>query len=466
MKLTKIIATIGPVSDSEEKIADLIKTGVNVFRFNFKHNSVEWHSERIERVIKVAAKLGTTIGVLIDLQGPELRVNMPFEQIEFAKDEKLIFGEEVFTTKEKGFSISHSQIISHLVPGQRLLAQDGQLEFKVVKEGLKTWAQSLTDGVLKNRKNFNIPGADFPFPVLIDRDFDGLKLAALHAIDYIALSFVRSAEDIKIVKAEMKKYGINAQLIAKIEAQKALKHLDEIIAVADVVMVARGDLGVEIPLCEVPFYQKVIIKKCLEKGIPVITATQMLESMIDKPYPTRAEVSDIANACYDLSDAVMLSGESATGLYPKEAVAIMNQTVSFNETKFIRDNRLSFAYPVVNQEARLADAAYNYYLLSLPIKEKVVAFVILTNEIRVVRLLNRYRPKIPVFVLTSDKKVAEGLTIDHGVYGLFHNHETGKIDDETIITLIRKNITIEKNDKIILMTSEVKKDVIDSIKII
>lgn len=335
-KLTKIVATIGPSCDSEKQIEALINAGVNVFRFNFKHNILEWHNDRIQRVNIVSEKMGMTIGTLIDLQGPEIRINMSSDQIILRDDDLLSFGEG------KDLSISHPQIIRHLTIGQKISADSGSFSFTVEKKGNKTYLRSHSKGILKNRKALNIPGADFPFPVLVDRDFEGLKVAARNEIDFVALSFVRTADDIRIIRSKMKKYNVSAKLIAKIETEKSLKNLDEIIDISDGIMVARGDLGVELPLEEVPYYQKIIIKKSIKKGIPVITATQMLESMIEKPFPTRAEVSDIANATYDLTDAVMLSGETATGAYPIEAVKVMNKTLAFNELKNMVDSRKRF----------------------------------------------------------------------------------------------------------------------------
>lgn len=414
-KLTKIVATIGPSSDSEEMIEKLINAGVNIFRFNFKHNTVEWHNDRIARVNQVAKKMGVTVGTLIDLQGPEIRILMPQEQIELKKDDLLIFGEEAFSSKEKGISITHPQIIQHLKTGQKLLADDGTLPFFVEKVGSKTYLKCGTNGVLKNRKSLVIPGADFPFPVLVDRDFDGLKLVQKNEIDFIALSFVRSAQDLKTVKKEMQKNKIKAKLIAKIETRKALNDLDNIIVNCDGIMVARGDLGVELPIEEVPYYQKIIIKKSLEQGIPVITATQMLQSMVDNPYPTRAEVSDVANATYDLTDAVMLSGETASGKHPLEAVDMMRKTAIFNEVKFSTDTRIKYSFKKDGNTSLICESAYNLYLAMSKNKEKLVGFIVFTKTGKTARLLSNYRPILPIYAITGDKKTCDSLSINFAV---------------------------------------------------
>ncbi len=458
-KLTKIIATIGPATDSPEMIEALINAGVNIFRFNFKHNTVEWHNERIERVNAVAKKMGVNVGTLIDLQGPEIRINMPGDQIEIKKNEKLIFGEEAFTGKpgaKKGFSISHPDIIPHIKNGQHIVADDGAFRFTFERIGSKSYLIPHNGGIMKQRKSLNIPGADFPFPVLVDRDFDGLELAAKNEIDFVALSFVRTASDLQVVRREMNKYKVKGMLVAKIETQKAIDHLDDIVKHADALMVARGDLGVELPIEQVPYYQKLLIKKCIEHNIPVITATQMLQSMVDSPFPTRAEISDVGNATYDFTDAVMLSGETATGSYPLQTVEIMAKTAAFNESKFLDDIRLRFNYSMNKQEEIIADAAYNVYLKS-GMSEKVQAFIVFTQSGKTARLVSRYRPQVPVFVFTPSSNVADSLSISFGAYPFVVNSPEKKgslVDTNELlraVELLKKKKMLEPGKKVIIL---------------
>ncbi len=431
-KLTKIIATIGPVSDSQETIEELILAGVNVFRFNFKHSDVEWHNERIERVVAVAAKLGMPVGTLIDLQGPEIRINMPVEELEVAEGESLWFGKVVFEdASKKGLSISHPDIIPHLKDGQKILADDGAFEFKVSKKGEECFLVSETAGVLKVRKSMNIPGADFPFPVLIDRDFEGLKLAAKNNVDFVALSFVRTADDLRVVREEMKKNGVGGRLVAKIETEKAIANLEEIVAESDAVMVARGDLGVEMPIERIPYYQKLIIKKCIEAGKPVITATQMLESMIENRYPTRAEVSDIGNATYDFTDAVMLSGETATGKHAVGAVRVMAKTVAFNEGQFLEDTRAWFDFKLTDTEAVVCNSAYNLYLEMRKLGDKVAGFIVFTESGRTARLLSNFRPKVPICAFCPDRETAESLLLNFGVFPVIQGKKYERLKEVT-----------------------------------
>ncbi len=455
-KLTKIVITIGPSCDSPKMIKTLIDLGVDIFRFNFKHNTIEWHDEKIKRVNQVAKQIKTPIGTLIDLQGPEIRINMPYEKISIKKNELILFGEEVFAKKEKGFSISHSQIIPNLKIGQKVFADDGRFIFIIENSGNKTYLRAKTSGILKNHKNLNIPGANFPFPVLVDRDFEGLRLAQRYEIDYVALSFVRSATDIKIAKKEMKKYRVNAKIIAKIETKKALDNLDGIIEESDGVMVARGDLGVEMPIERVPYYQKQIIQKCIRKGIPVITATQMLQSMVENPMPTRAEVSDVANAAYDYTDAVMLSAETSVGKYPKEVVEIMKKTLVFNENKNFIDSRRRFDFKLKDKEAVLCDTAYGLYIEEQNQKNNVSGFLVFTHTGRTARLISRYHPLVPIFAFTPNQSVSESLNINFGVFSfpyelISKKGEVVKIDIQKAVKFLLKRNWIKKGKTLIVL---------------
>ncbi len=431
-KLTKIVATIGPASDSEEMIEKLIIAGVNIFRFNLKHNTIDWHMDRMKRVKKIASRLRKPIGILFDLQGPALRVNMPASDISFKKGEFLAFGERVFKTKEKGFSITYPEIIKYISNGQKILADDGTLVFYLQKKGDQYYLKPETSGILKNQKSINIPGAQFPLPVLTKRDYEGLALAAKEGVDIVALSFVRSAKDIEDVRKVLKKYQIKATINSKIETRTGIDNIDEIVSETDSIMIGRGDLGVELPIEEVPYQQKKIIEKCLAKGKPVITATQMLQSMITSPVPTRAEVSDIANAVYDYTDAVMLSAESATGSYPLAAVEVMAKTAELNEKRFFKDIRRVFRFELKDQEEMIADAAYGLYTPQLPHISNISGFLVFTHSGRTARLIARYHPKVPIFAFVPNEQVRGDLTLSFGVYPFSRKELTEKIE-------VRKN---------------------------
>lgn len=430
MKLTKIVATIGPSSESEVMIEKLILAGVDVFRFNFKHNEISWHSRMIERVNNVAKKLGKPTATLIDLQGPEVRLYLKNkDKIALKKDQLLKIGEEIY--------FSHSQIVEKLKEKQKILIDDGHFVFEVMKKEGDFYLKSEQNGLLKNRKTANFPHLDLDFPSLIERDFEGLKLAALHKIDFIALSFVRSEKDIFDLKKEMKKYKVNSKIIAKIETKKAIDNLDEILKEVDGVMVARGDMAVEISWEVVPYYQKMIIKKAREMGKFVITATQMLESMIENPTPTRAEISDIANACFDGTDAVMLSAESASGKYPVEAVSMMKKTLEFNEKFFSEENSKMTDTSKFNWTQIVCQAAFKMYQYLKKERENFGGFLVLTETGNTAITLSRFHPDVAVFAVTPYPQVAKFLSICFGVFPfVFPLEKKGKISQEEVDKII------------------------------
>jgi len=456
-KLTKIIATIGPVSESEEIIESFIKAGVNVIRFNLKHSSLEWHRERIIRVKKVAEKLNSPLGLLLDLQGPELRMAMPFDQLDLKKGERMLLSESIFKTNKKGFSLTEPKAIDHLIHGQKILVDDGLFVFRIERKNSEVYVISESEGILKSNKTINILDLDFDFPVLHARDINGLKLAKETNVSYIALSFVRDGEDLKTLRKEMKKINLNAKIVAKIETRKAIKNIDEIIKETDIVMIARGDMGVEMPMEEVPYYQKLIIKKCMENGTPVITATQMLESMTQKHIPTRAETSDVANAIYDFTDATMLSGETASGKYPLEAVKTMEKIANFTENKNrVKDIRNFFNYNLDDNSQMICDSAFNLHKVLESKNEDIKGFIVFTQTGKTVRMLARYRSHIPIFAFCPDGNVAKSLAVSFGVIPIVQGSLQSKAeiireDLEKAMKYLNVKSLAKKGDKFIAM---------------
>ncbi len=439
-KLTKIIATIGPATEAPEKIEELITSGVNVIRFNFKHSDLEWHKVRIERVKNVAKKLNASVATLLDLQGPEIRLSLPFDKIDLEIGEKILVS-KALGIKEKGISFTPPDIISSLKDGQRVSADDGLFEFVVRIENDKTYLESQSFGTLLNKKTINIANLDFDFPVIHNGDRLGLKLAKDLEVDFIALSFVRNAGDIKTLRQEMKKINLNSKIIAKIETPKAILDIDNIINASDAIMIARGDLGVELSLEEVPFFQKQIIRNCIQKGIPVITATQMLESMTQRPIPTRAEVSDVANAVYDFTDAVMLSGETANGKYPIAAVSIMGKVVSYSENKNrVSDIRNVFSYELLDVSQMVCDSAFNLYKVLKIRKETVKGFLVFTESGKTARMLARYRPHVPIFAFCPKEDLVRKLSLSFGVSPIFQK----SLDEKSEITKADIQKALEK----------------------
>lgn len=412
MKLTKIVATLGPASETEETIKKLIESGVNVFRFNTKHGTVDWHEERIKRVQKIADELNKSIGVLLDLQGPEIRLETKNKQaIEVRVGQRLRIVPH-FLAEEDQICIPHQLVFETLKDGDQILIDDGSVELKVV-EANKDFliAEVVDDGVIGHRKGVNLPGVDIDLPSLIEDDLVKLDMAATNKIDFVALSFCRTREDIKILREQMDKRGIKARIVAKIESKKALDNLNDLIDEADVIMVARGDLGVEVPIERLAHIQKQMIRKCRLANKPVITATQMLQSMIDSPTPTRAEATDIANAVLDGTDAIMLSGETASGKFPVRAVAAMAKIAKYNEE--IREKtKLKF------EPESDADLIVGSVLDLLNQKITKIKFILVfTNSGRTARSISRLRPKVPILAVTKDQKTVEELTMSYAVEG-------------------------------------------------
>lgn len=456
MKLTKIIATIGPATLEGDILERVMLAGVDICRLNFKHGTVEWHSEAVETIRKVAKKLNKTMGILLDLQGPEIRMKINGDSISFEKGVPLEFNHKKYLEGQNAISCSHPQIVDELKDGQVIYVDDGTFEFTFARKSGQTFLMPKSTGILGSNKTMNLPGSHLNVSSLVEKDYHGLTIASEKRIDYIALSFVRTSKDIKEVRDEMSKYKVNADLISKIECKEAIDNLDEIINLSDGIMVARGDLGVELPYFEIPYLQKLMIKKCIEANKPVITATQMLSSMVDSEHATRAEVSDVANASYDLTDAVMLSNESASGKFPVQSVEVMRHCVVHNERKFSFDLRTMMNINPADNESKICEMAYNLYLSLQGDKKPAGCFLAFTRSGRTPRLISRYRPQWPIFALTEDKQVREKLTMNFGVYPIFYNRsselkEVTKSDLQEAVAFLVKHKFIQKGDPVIIL---------------
>ena len=463
-KKTKIVATIGPVSESEEKIKKMILAGVDCFRFNMKHGEMSWHEETMKRIRKVSKHLKRTVAILMDLQGPEIRTGkIVGGKMKLKKGERVWFtGDQEIADKsdKKMIVIDKVEVLEQLKKGNKVLMDDGFLSFKVVGKShlrgvIGVEAKVFKGGVLTSRKGVNVPGMYLDIPVLVERDFECLSVSNKEDVDWVALSFVGTAKDIHVLRKELKKRDIKAGVIAKVERADALKNLDEIIDAADGVMVARGDLGVEIPLHEVPYWQKEMIRRCREKAKPVITATQMLQSMIDNPTPTRAEVSDVANAVYDGTDAVMLSGETASGKYPVEAVKVMSEESSFTESK-VEYSSVELIKKEMGQTAAMVIAANELIECGYRGVCDLSAVVVLTETGKSARYLSRLRPKLPVIGVTSDKKVRDMMKLYWGVRPYYYPFKRqSEMSVGKILEFLKESGEIKKGQNVVMIYGEV-----------
>ena len=415
MRRTKIICTLGPAVDDEELIRTLIRTGMDAARFNFSHGSHPEHLERLNMLKSVRDAMGRPVATILDTKGPEIRIKS-FE----AKTVTLEPGDTFTLTTEdvvgnQGWvSVTYPQLHEEVAPGQEILIDDGLVAIRVDRiEGTRIICTVENGGTLSANKSINIPGVHIQLPALTEKDIDDIRFGVENDFDFIAASFVRRAADVEAVRAVLHDCGgDDVKIIAKIENQEGVDNLDDILEAADGIMVARGDLGVEIPAARVPILQKQMIRKGLQAGKPVITATQMLDSMMRNPRPTRAEVSDVANAVYDGTGSVMLSGETAGGKYPVEALQAMVGIVT--ETEGAIDYWKQFQKQRILTSSDLNDAiTHTCCLTAMDLEAK--AILAATNSGRSARMICRFRPACHIAALTMHEKVRRQLNISWGV---------------------------------------------------
>ncbi|MAJ51609.1 MAG: pyruvate kinase [Flammeovirgaceae bacterium] len=439
----KIIATVGPTSREKKILIELIKAGADVFRLNFSHGTHQDHQKTIDVVREINVELGTHIALLQDLQGPKIRVNqIENGGVEIAEGQALIITtDEILGTKEK-VSTSYKLLANDVNVGDSILIDDGNLEVKVTSvQGEDVHTEVIYGGILKSRKGINLPNTVVSAPSLTEKDYADLEFGLGQNLDWVALSFVRKASDIIELRKMMEVGGGYTKIIAKVEKPEALENIDEIIAATDGVMIARGDLGVEIPGEQVPIWQKKIIEKCNQTGKPVIVATQMMESMVDNPRPTRAETNDVANAILDGTDAVMLSAESASGKYPIEAVRAMANTIA----------NIEYAGNAFYNKTNDFDNSDNDYKLSDMLIKSACALVEDSESKAIVAMsksgysgyrVAMYRPNCSIFLVTNNRALLTQMNLVWGVKGLFYDKETSINDTlgDIEAILLEKNL--------------------------
>lgn len=413
MKKTKIVCTIGPKTENKEVLKQLLEAGMNVMRLNFSHGDYEEHGRRISNLREVMAETGMRAAILLDTKGPEIRTI----KLEGGNDVSLVAGQEfTFTTdrtvigNNKIVAVTYEGFASDLKAGDTVLVDDGLIAMEVKEvSGSEVKCIVKNNGDLGENKGINLPNVSVNLPALAEKDINDLKFGCEQGIDFVAASFIRKADDVLAVRKVLcENGGENVKIISKIENQEGLNNFDEILEVTDGVMVARGDLGVEIPVEEVPFAQKMMIEKCNEAGKPVITATQMLDSMIKNPRPTRAEANDVANAIIDGTDAVMLSGETAKGKYPVEAVKVMARIAEKTDPLIYTNVEFD------NEEATITEAvAKGTVDVAEALEAKLI--VVGTGTGRAAKSLRKYFPTARILALTNSQTTANQLLLSRGV---------------------------------------------------
>ena len=440
MRKTKIICTLGPAVDNAELIRALVENGMDAARFNFSHGSHTEHLERLNRLKAIRDALGRPVATILDTKGPEIRIrDFQEKSITLEAGDSFTLTTEEIAGNRSMVSVTYPNLHEELASGQQILIDDGLVAIRVERiEGRRLICTVENGGTLSANKSINIPGVPIQLPALTEKDVDDIRFGVKNDFDFIAASFVRRAADVEAVRSVLHECGgDNVRVIAKIENQEGVDNLDEILAAADGVMVARGDLGVEIPAARVPVLQKEIIRKGRMLGKPVITATQMLDSMMRNPRPTRAEVSDIANAVYDGTSCVMLSGETAGGKYPIEALCTIAEIVAEAE------KAIGYWHQFENQPAPAAaninDAiTHTCCLTARDLNAKTILTA--TASGHSARMISRFRPACPIAALTMQEKVRRQLNIDWGVIPFL----TGEVNSTDRIFSLTADVALKE----------------------
>lgn len=411
MRKTKIICTIGPATEKPETIRQLIAHGADIFRLNMSHAKPDWVRMIVPRIRQLAAELGRPVGILMDTQGPAIRTGAVKTPLKLNKGDTLEFtvlGAK--PSKEKSVSVNYDKFARDVSVGDAILVDNGLIKLKAVeKKKNRVICKVVTPATLGSRRHINMPGVHISLPALTKKDIADVRLGAKVGVDFVGLSFVRKPHDLVELRNLLKRNKSEACVLAKIEDQSAVESIEEIIGTADVVMIARGDLGIEVPMEELPIIQRRIVKMCIRLGKPVIVATHLLESMITNRVPTRAEITDIANAVFEQSDAIMLSGETTVGRYPVECVEVMNRVA----LRIERSGGAGYAEEVTMENVRKKTAASAVVLANSLARAKLIVF---TRYGRMARYVSNLRPeRATVFAFTPNEEIRRQLTISWGV---------------------------------------------------
>ena len=428
MRKTKIICTLGPSTDKEGVLRELVANGMNVARFNFSHGSHEEHLGRLEKLKSIREELGLPVAALLDTKGPEIRLK------DFKNGTEMLDAGQMFTlttrevegTKEI-CSITYKDLPQDVQPGGTIMLDDGLIKLQIITvNDTDIVCKVLNNGKIKNKKGVNVPGVHLSMPYMSQRDRDDIIFGAQQGFDFIAASFVRTAQDVYDIRNLLNEYDSDIRIIAKIENREGVNNIDSILAAADAVMVARGDLGVEIDFTELPGIQKNIIERSFSFGKPIVTATQMLDSMIVNPRPTRAEISDVANAIYDGTSAIMLSGETAAGAYPVEALKTMSAIAERTE----QENHSRFAPLTESTNGKISVSDATAHAACLTAKDVNAAAIVTVSESgNTARLLSKYRPEQPIIACVMKEQVQRQLALSWGITPLMMSlaHSTDEL---------------------------------------
>jgi pyruvate kinase len=449
---TKIVATVGPACDTLEKLLALVKAGVNVFRLNFSHGSHEDKKLIIEHIRNINSTEPYNIAILGDLQGPKLRVGeIENNALNVVPGDILTFTNEKMVGTMERIYVSYPNLHSDVKIGNKIMIDDGKLEVKVIgiEKNHDVKVEVTMGGVISSKKGINLPDTKISLPALTDKDLVDLEFIIEQQLDWVALSFVRSVKDIVILRSKLQEKKSKTKIIAKIEKPEALTNIRDIIIESDGIMIARGDLGVELPIEQVPLIQKQLIRKCLHRAKPVIVATQMMESMIERSKPNRSEITDVANAVSEGADAVMLSGETATGMHPTLVVETMRKIIMEVEKTDYNYNREEELAPQAHSPSFLSDAiCYNACRLAKDVNAEVL--IGMTQSGYTAFVLSSYRPKSPLYIFSKERSLINQLSLSWGVRAFYYAEENSVDDIVTDqISILRSRGFIKTGDVVV-----------------
>ncbi|MBJ7325810.1 MAG: pyruvate kinase [Chthoniobacterales bacterium] len=455
MRKTKIICTLGPASDSPETLASLIAAGANVFRLNMSHGTHEWVRAVVPRIREVARQAKANIAIMMDTQGPAIRTGDLATSLNLKPGDTLEFTVRGARSEEEySVDVNYDGLIDDISEGDVVMVDNGNIHMKVLeKKDNRIRCEVLTQGTLGSRRHINLPGVKVNLPPLTEKDLKDIVVGVEMEVDYFALSFCRERSDVETMRAELGRLGSEAKIIAKIEDQHAVKFVKDIIDAADVVMVARGDLGIECPMEELPIIQRRIVKSCIKVGKPVIVATHMLESMITNPLPTRAEITDVANAIYEQADAIMLSGETSVGKYPVQCVETFDRVAKRIE----RSGGAGFARDAVIDGARQKTVAAAVSLANSFPQSKIVVF---TQHGNMARYFAHLRPAhATIYAFSPHESVVRQLALPYGVFAQrmrFHEDPAKNVFEAEAALLVKS--LVEAGDHLVVVTDIVEGD--------
>ena len=412
MRKTKIICTLGPATEQAETIEQMIAEGADIFRLNMSHATHKWVREIVPRVREIARQRGRAVAILLDMQGPAIRTGEIDSKLPLRVGDVLEFTVRGAKPKEtNSVSVNYDVFIDDVSVGDKVLVDNGVIQLRVLGKGEdRVRCKVLTAGTLSSRRHINLPGVYVNLPPLTGKDLKDVALGAELAVDFVALSFVRQKSDLEELRKVLRKLGSRAQIVAKIEDQSAVRQIDEMIETADAIMLARGDLGIECPMEELPIIQRRIVKRCIRLGKPVVVATHMLESMIENPVPTRAEITDVANAVFEQADAIMLTGETTAGRYPVECVKVLDRVA----LRIERSGGAGYAREALLENARQKTIAAAVSLANSLARSKIVVF---TRHGTMARYVSNLRPEhAPIFAFTPSERVYRQLVICWGTF--------------------------------------------------